>query len=403
MKNPDQPQSINLLDILITIAREKWFIFITVFIVTAIALVISLIWPVTYKSSSTVMPLKEQQSLGGLGALAGSMLPLSFDGEVLGAERLAVILSSRSIREATIEQFDLMKVYEKTYIEEALNTLDSNTEVNLVREGGFGFSPINAIEISVTDKEPDRAQAIASFYVSYLDSVANDINETNSRERFEIIRQRFEENQKDLEIAEEELKAFQEEYGIIDIETQSQVLIQSLADLVSQRTELDIEINLLRNRVDATNSELRNLIQARSEINREINKLTVKGEQEAGFNLIPNTEEVPDLSLRYLRLYRDTVVQNKIYETIYPQYVQQEMLVSSPRRNIQVVDAASFPTYKDGPKRAFIVLGGFFFSLIISLTIVFGRAYIRNAEKQDNQDYARISELKRQIFSWKKS
>ncbi|MFW6347722.1 MAG: Wzz/FepE/Etk N-terminal domain-containing protein, partial [Cyclonatronaceae bacterium] len=223
MKNPDQPQSINLLDILITIAREKWFIFITVFIVTAIALVISLIWPVTYKSSSTVMPLKEQQSLGGLGALAGSMLPLSFDGEVLGAERLAVILSSRSIREATIEQFDLMKVYEKTYIEEALNTLDSNTEVNLVREGGFGFSPINAIEISVTDKEPDRAQAIASFYVSYLDSVANDINETNSRERFEIIRQRFEENQKDLEIAEEELKAFQEEYGIIDIETQSQV------------------------------------------------------------------------------------------------------------------------------------------------------------------------------------
>lgn len=402
MNNPDQPNRINLLDILITIAREKWFIFITVFLVTAIALVISLIWPVTYKSSSTIMPLQEQQSLGGLGALAG-MLPLSFDGQVLGAERLAVILSSRTLREETIEHFDLMEVYEKTYIEEGLRTLNSNTDITLVRDGGFGFNPINAIEISIRDEEPARAQAITAYYVSYLDSVANNINEANSRERFEIIQQRFNENQQDLERAEEALKAFQEEHGIIDIETQSQVLIQSLADLVSQRTELDIEINLLRNRVEASNPDLRNLVEARSEISREINQLTVKGEREAGFNLIPSTEEVPDLALRYMRLYRDTVVQNKIYETIYPQYVQQQMLVDSPRRNIQIVDAASLPTYKDSPKRAFIVLGGFFFSLIISLTIVFVRAYIRNAEAQNKQDYERISELRRQLFSWKKS
>jgi uncharacterized protein involved in exopolysaccharide biosynthesis len=402
MKQPDKPHKTSLIDLLVTLAREKKFIFTTVFVITLLALVISLLITPTFKSSAVILPVKNQQSLGGLGALAGSMLPLSFDTEVLGPERLAVILSSRTMQEKTIEEFDLMEVYEKTYIEEALQTLESNTEVTLVRDGGFGFNPINAIEISVEDEDPARAQSIAAFYISYLDSVANDMNEINSRERFEIIEKRFLENERDLEEAEEALKAFQEEYGIIDIEAQSQVLIQSLADLVAQRTELDIEINLLRNRVDASNSDLRNLRQARSEVNREIEQLTQAGEREAGFNLIPSTEEVPDLSLRYLRLYRDTIVQNKIYETIYPQYVQQEMLVKSPRRNIQIVDAPQLPTYKDGPKRAFIVLGGFFFSVIISVFIVLFSAYLRGLEKRDDEEFERYTELKQHLQFWKK-
>ncbi|MCH8556543.1 MAG: hypothetical protein LAT84_01915 [Balneolia bacterium] len=404
MKHNEPSQRINFLELLITLARAKWFIFKVVLSVTIVALIISLLLPATYKSTSIVMPVKQQSSLGVLGGLADNILPLSFDSETMGAESLAIILNSRSVRVDLIETFDLMETYSHNYIEQTLRKLDSNTDIVLVRDGGFGFNPITAMEISYTDQDPSKAQAITAFYVSHLDSVANVLNEANTRARFEVIKQRFEQNEAELEQAELAFKQFQEEYGILDIETQSQVLIQSLADAVAQRTQLDIEINLLRSRVESNNPELRSLQRARGELERVIRELTEKGEEGtiSEFRGVPSLQEAPDLGLRYMRLYRDVIVQSKIYETIFPQFVQQQMLVEAPRRNIQIVDAAFLPTYKDGPKRAFVVLGGFFFSLFICLFIVLFRSYLESLKQDSHEDYDRYTELKHHLVFWKK-
>jgi len=402
MKQNEPSKKINFLELLITLVRGKWFIIKVVVVVTLIALVISLLIPSTYKSTSIVMPVKQQQSLGALGGLADNLLPLSFDSETLGAEALNVILNSRTVRMDVIEHFNLKELNGHAYIEQTLRKLDSSTGIVLVRDGGFGFNPITAIEISVTDQDPELARAITAFYVSHLDSLANIINEANTRERFLVIEKRFRQNELELAQAEQTFKEFQEQHGLIDIESQSQVLIQTLADVVAQRTELDIEINLLSSRVGASNAELRNLQRARGELDRVIGGLTESGEQQAGFRLVPSMQDVPDLGLRYMRLYRDVVVQSKIYETIFPQYVQQQMLTESSRRNIQVIDAAHLPTYKDGPKRAFIVLGGFFFSLFICVFIILFGGYLNSLKENDHEDYDRYSELKEHFTFWKK-
>jgi len=403
MKESEPEKKINFLDLLIVITREKWFIIKTVFGITIIALIISLLWPVTFKSTSTFVPATQQQSpLGGLAGLAGNLIPLSFSTEGVNTESLSLILSSRSLRTRVIDEFNLMEEYGSSVLEEALMTLDSNTDISLVREGGFGFNPIIGIHVSVTDREPERAQQITAFYISYLDSVSNRIAEANTRDRFEIIKSRFEQNQRELELAEERFRDFQQQYGIIDIEMQSTALIQSLADVYAQRTELDIEINLLRSRVDQRNPELRSLLSTRSELDRVIRELTRKTENDLEFNFVPSLDEVPELGLQYMRLYRDVLVEGKIYETIFPQFVQQQMLVESTRRNFHIIDYAHLPTYKDGPKRAFIVLGGFFFSVILSLFIVLMRDYFREREAENDKEYERIMELRKNLTSWKK-
>ncbi|MCH8567458.1 MAG: hypothetical protein LAT67_04315 [Balneolales bacterium] len=403
MKQQDSAKKINFLDLLIVIAKSKFFIIKTVFAVTLIALVVSLLWPTTFKSNSTVIPVQQQQTgLGGLAGLANNLLPLSFSSPGLNTESLALILSTRTVRERVIEEFDLMEVYGHSVIEQTFRTLDSNTDITLVREGGFGFNPITAIQVSVTDRDPQRAQAMTAFYISYLDSVATTLNTANARNRFEVIKRRYQQNLAELEEAELALKAFQQEFGIIDIEQQSSVLIQSLAAVVSQKIELDIEINLLQSRVSADNPELRSLLQTRRELERVISDLTVRTDGETGMQFLPAFDDVPDLGLRYVRLYRDVVVQNKIYETIFPQFVQQQMLVETPSQNMQIIDPADLPTYKDGPKRAFIVLGGFMFSLIISLTIVLLRDFFEEKDGEQDDDYRRLMELKKHALSWKK-
>ncbi|AXI99733.1 Uncharacterized protein involved in exopolysaccharide biosynthesis [Cyclonatronum proteinivorum] len=406
MNQPEEPKSINLLDLLLSLVQEKWFIIKTVFAVTFLSLVISLVWPETFKSESTILPVSQSggPSLGGLAGLAGNLLPLSFSGESINTEALGIILNSRTLRKRVIEEFDLMEVYGHKVIEQTLRTLDNNTRINYVREGGFGFNPITAIELSVTDREPERAQAMTAFYVSFLDSVATRLNEANNIDRFRVIEKRYLQNLAELEEAELRFKAFQEEHGLIDIEQQSAVLVQSMASVASQIMELDIEINLLRTRVEPGNPELNSLIRTRTELQRALNDLNLQGDRQFGdqARFLPGFSEIPDLGLQYMRLYRDMIIQGKIYETIFPQYVQQQMLVESPRRNIQVIDVAHLPTYKDGPKRAFIVIGGFFFSLFISLFIVLFRGYSKGLEKYNKEDYERLNQIKAELFRFRK-
>jgi uncharacterized protein involved in exopolysaccharide biosynthesis len=402
MKQTESPKNIHVLDLLLVLARKKWFIIKVVLISTIIALIVSLVWPTTFKSTVIVMPPAQQRSLsGGLGGIVGSMLPLAFDSENINPEALAVILNSRSIREKLIAEFDLMEVYKHKFIEQALRQLDSNTRIRLIREGGFGFSPITAIELNVIDREPERAQSMANFYITHLDSVVAIINRANIQERLNTIEKRFLQNLTDMEVAENKFRDFQEKHGIIDIESQSRVLVNALADAISQKTGVEIEINILENLVGQNSPELMNLRRMRSELDRVISDLTKRGETESQLSIIPSLEDVPDLGLQYMRLYRDVVVQGKIYETIFPQYVQQQMLAETKKRNIQIIDYAHLPTYKDGPKRAFIVLGGFFFSMFICVFLVLLNNYIAEQRDKESDEFNKINELK-ELLSFRK-
>lgn len=402
MKQTEPAKKIHILDFLLVLARRKWFIIKVVLAATIIALIVSLLWPTTFKSTVVVMPPAQQRSLpGGLGGLVGSMLPLTFDSENINPEALAVILNSRSIREKIITEFDLMDVYGHRFIEQTLRQLDSNTRISLIREGGFGFSPITAIELNVIDREPERAQEMANFYITHLDSVVAVINRANIQERLNTIEKRFLQNLEDMEEAENKFREFQEKHGIIDIESQSRVLVNALADAISQKTEVEIEINILESLVGQNSPELMNLRRMRSELDRVISDLTKRGEAETQLSIIPSLEEVPDLGLQYMRLYRDVVVQGKIYETIFPQFVQQQMLAETEKRNIQIIDYAHLPTYKDGPKRAFIVLGGFFFSLFICVFLVLLNNYIAEQRDKESDEFNKITELK-ELLSFRK-
>lgn len=393
-KESNSKKEVNLLDVILVLAKNKWFIFKLVISITLLALVISLVWPKTYKSTAQLLPPIQQRSLGaGLSGMLGGMMPMQMSSDKLGSEAILVVLRSRSLREKIIEEFNFREIYNSDIMEELLKKLDSNTKLIEVREGGFGFNPVVALELSFIDRDPGRAQAVTSFYISRLDSTIRELNRLNAEESYDFMSRRYEKNLADLTQAEEDLRVFQETYGILEVESQSKAIVETLADLKSSSIEMELKINLLGQTVSPNNSELVNLKRSKQELDRKYNEMINYSENEPVVDVFHSLKDMPNLALHYMRKYREVVIQNKILEVVLPQYEQQLMMKYDASRNIQIVDHASMPTYKHAPKRAIIVLAGLFFSLILSLIIVYLRETYAISKKSNSKEYNKLDAI----------
>lgn len=394
---------IQLLDALLVVARYKRMVIKLVVSITLLALGVSLLWPHTYRSTSVVLPPVRPAGLQGISGVLSGMLPMNLGSEPqINSETILTILASRDLRVEMINHFNLQEVYNSTITEELLMKLGENIRIEDSREGGFGFNPITSIRISVTDREPERARDMTAFLVQRLDDIIRDINRTNVLEHLAILQERYERNLTELEEAEQALKTFQQTYGIIEVEEQARVTVQNLARLKSRITETEVAVQVLSQSVAADNSELRQLRRTRDELQRQFDLLVQQSDREARqASVTPTLLDLPALGLEYYRLYREVTVQNAIYETIYPQYDIQQLYAQTSRRGIQVLDEPHLPTYKDAPKRAFIVLGGLVFSLFFSLLLVFFRHTLDHGRQHNSRRYHQLVELGEHL-SWRK-
>ena len=399
MSKDSKKEDLQLLDALVVLAKEKMLVFKIVFLVTLIALVISLIWPKSYDSSALILPPDQQQTFSGIAGMLGGMLPMNLGSEPqVNSETILSILNSRSLRVALIEEFDLYEVYSSNIIEELLLKLEQSISIVDAREGGFGFNPIISVRITVTDREPERAQKMTRFILDRLDETVRNLNRLNAVEQLEIITRRYQRNLVEMEEAELAFKEYQEKHGLIEVEQQAIAIINNLAEVKANMIETEIAINVMQASVSENNPELRNLRRTHAELERTFNQLVQRSDKEARVaNIIPPMLDVPELALNYYRLYREVTIQNKIYETIYPQYDFSQTIAETEKRGIQILDDAHLPTYKSSPKRAFIVLGGFVFSIFFSILIVYYRHTMTVGRETDSRQYNQIRELQEQL------
>lgn len=179
---PDE--EINLLEYWNVLWRRKYYL-IALFIITVTAtMFVSFQLPKFYKSDTIIITSGSES--GGLGA-ALSALPLAgafggLGGVQTPADKIMVVLKSRSIAEEVINRFDLLKVfYDKAWdqtsgtwkdpakhplMEDAVKMLTTNV-------AKFNKSKEGAITISVEWKDPKLAADIANFYVSALTGFLN--------------------------------------------------------------------------------------------------------------------------------------------------------------------------------------------------------------------------------------
>ncbi len=388
----------DLLDCLLIITRNRWLIFKNVLIISMLSLVISLIIPKTYKPTATLFPVGSDG--GGISSLLSGYSLNVFERSVVIPEAYRVILRSQGLYDTLIEKFDLFEVYDVKYKEQIYLELEENIQLEVDRELGIGYSPIAAIIVSVVDEDPQRATDMTNFCVSYLYDKVKDLNSFYIDKKFKFVEDHYLKNLAEMNAAETKMQSFQEKYGLIEIDEQIKLMIQSLAALESEKEKLEIELGVIGKSLGPSNPVYKNL-----QTNLDVLKSRIEGLKsgaeytDTGSIIFYPTGTLPELAMEYFALYRDLEVNKTIYEMLAVQYEQTKIQVGKDIPSVLILDYAKVPTYKYKPKRILIVLSGFIVSLLISVAYVFFMDFFHKQKDEDSSVFSKMDEIRSMIRS----
>lgn len=360
---------------LIRVLFQQWKLIAgTTFLITAIALVISLMIKVEFKSTANLIP-SETKSIGlgmlgsgGLGSLAGSLLGQKDD----RFDRFYVILTSETVQELVIEKFDLIKAYDLQNDEHPLletkKELANMTAFEGLFEGNF--------VIEVWDKNPNRAKEMAEFYVEQLNEKNTELSIREAKDYREFIEKRYQKAQVDLDSLLAKNRRYQRKYGIYSIESQVSAMFTSIGKVIQDRVQADLQYEYLKSSSSANFSIVQKKKQERDFYDKQLDDFRTRA---ATNGMFPGLDELPDAVTEFVELEIELEIQRNIQQFIVPLYEQALLEEAKSIPAVTVVDQPRVSTKKDRPKRAIIVLAAFFSAIILmSYGIIFNYVYQKN-------------------------
>ncbi len=384
-------QQYTLIDLLYII-RKNLKIFTIVFLVSAtISVIISLLLPKWYKASARLLPPKPESELFGLGSLE-NMVPFAGlnlfgqDDEIL---ELLAILQSRTMLNQIINEYDLINRYDVENIEEAREALLDNCEFEIEENG--------TLLISVYDKRPDIAASMANRFAKLLDSLNVHFKTGKAKQDRIFIENRLKEAEQALVDAEKRFKEFQETYGAIALTEQTKAAIEAAATLQAEIYAVEVELSVKEQSLSPkhyTVVQLRRQLEGLKKKLEELvgGKLAANGGDIAKpENLFIPFEELPELGLKYARLFREVEAQAKIYEFLYKQYEQAKIREAHDTPTLQVLDPAVPPIRKARPKRSLIVLISVFATMMFTFLLFLIKDMLLSLKEESPQKYQKAS------------
>jgi len=342
--------------------------------------VLAFIIPSRYSSTARLMPPDNNQAASGLAAVAAMVSSSAgsaaggLANEVLGVKNtsdiFSGILSSRTVQDALIQQFNLKKVYWDRRIEDAREDLSKHTDLDVERK-------TQIVSITVTDRNPQRATAMAQAYVDQLNRLVALLSTSSARRERIFLEGRLRTVSSDLENAEKQFSQFASKNSALDIKEQGKAMMQAAAVLQGQLIAAQSELEGLRQIYTDNNVRVRAVRARIGELQRQLEKIGGKGEDvsEGGLPndaLYPSIRKLPVLGVTWADLYRQTKVQEAVFETLTKQYELAKVQEAKEIPTVKVLDAPIVPEKKVFPPRMLIIFLGTSLSFVGGVIWVFG-------------------------------
>lgn len=365
--------------------------------VAAITTIIVFLLPKWYQATAVVMPPKKDLGILGVSSALAN-LPIGGLDLLKGSEEAMTymaILKSRTVREAVINKFGLIQVYDEDDVEKTLKAFDDNIDLTLEREG--------TITISVLDKSPERAAGIANAFAEFLDSMNVELNIQKARNNRMFIEKRFNQNKEDMRQAEEEMRAFQEKFGAIALPVQTEAAIKGAAALVAEIMATEVELGVKQKSLTPTHIQVIETKNKLIELNKKLNEMkygstsahgATNGAAKSDQIFIPFTE-VPEIGLEFARRYREVEVQKTLYQFLIQQYEQAKIQEAKDVPTIQILDRAVPPIHKTKPKRILTILLAGVSATLLLVIFIFMVDRFRALYEENPQRYEMFSFLAR--------
>jgi len=345
----------SLIEVLTQLARRKHLIAKGAAVGMLVGVFLSLVLPVRYTAVTTLMPpqqtpstatmLMNQLTTGGgaspLAALAGGSMGLKNPNDIYIG-----LLNSRPIADAIIRHFGLATLYRAKDMTAARQKLANNTVV-ASEKNGF-------LTVSVTDKDKQRAAAMANAYTEELRVLTKTLAVTEASQRRLFYEEQLKQAKESLIDAEVSFQQVQQSKGLVELDAQAKAMIEGLALLRAQVAAKEVEVQALRSYSTEHNPNLELAERELSSLRGEAAQLEQRNHS-SGFTDL-GLGDVPGAGMAYLRAEHEVKYRQTMFDLLIKQYDAARLDEAKDAAIIQVVEPAIAPDRKSSPKRALIVV-----------------------------------------------
>ena len=359
-----------------------------------LATLVAFLLPVRYEAKTRLMPPDDQSGsglamlaafagrgssssgTGGIGSsLGGSMGSMA--GDLLGLKSSGALfmdmLEGETVQDGLIRRFDLRKVYWDRYWSDARKDLAKHTDISEDRKSGV-------ITLVVTDRDPHRAQQMAQAYVEQLDQLVAQVSTSAARRQRQFIEQRLKTVKENLDEASRQFSEFASKNGTLDVPSQAKAMVEAEAQLQGSLVAAQSELESLQQIYTDNNIRVRTVRARVSALKHQVETMSGnKGDPSSDDSQIagdfPSIRKLPLVGVRWANLFRETKIQETVYELLTQQYEFAKIQEAKEIASVKVLDPATLPEKKSFPPRTWVILLGTLFALLCGATLGIGRAH----------------------------
>src|SRR6267142_3869033 len=388
----------HFLEPLIVLARRKFFILWFVLGAALVSAVVSLLLPTYFTATTKILPPQQNQSMSAaMLSQLGQLAPLiGAAGKDLGIrnpnDMYVAMLRSRTVADNMIKHFNLMSVYRAKTLMDARKELENATEIVAGKDG--------IISLSVEDRSPDHAAEMANAYIEELENLTRTLAVSDAGKRRLFFEREVKAASDELATAELSLKQTEESTGIIQLDSQSKVMLQAYADLRAQVGLKQVQVQSMRSFATPENPDLLRAEQELKALQSQLSRFERGQGSRSAADLA--LDKVPGAGLEYVRKLREVKYRETLFELLARQYEAARIDQARDASVIQPLDQAVPPEKQSRPKRALIVLTAVLLAFLLAVVAVYIEAGFERI-KEDPQSAARWQLLRMYLLSGRRA
>jgi len=327
------PQGLDLRAVLAAAWRERGRIVLTCLAAALITLGMAFLLPRWYRAQAVILPPEESDLLSNMSLAQRALTKFPAFGVLSDyftpADVFKAVLLSRSVDEEVAQRFDLQRIYRQKSREKTVKALKSHYRVKL--------NPDGTIVVSVEDKDPRRAAAMANAFLEELDRYNIEKRNSQARRTREFLERRVADTDSLLHRAEEVLRQYQETHKTVVPVTPGTAEIQAAADVMARKLALEVKLGVLRGYLKEGSEQI---IQTQTELDALNSRIGA----------------LPQLQTELARFTRDYKVQEQLFLLLTAELEQARIRETMDTPTVQILDAAVPPERHSRPHRLILAV-----------------------------------------------
>lgn len=339
---------------------------------------VSLLIPNSYTAKSTLLPIEKSGTnlstmlgaMGGLGVLAAE----AGIGSSSAGDKFVTILQSRTITESVIVNQKLLPVLFKDRWDEARGTWKAPAlpwEKASTPSLQDGVQRLNdwvkigkdkkqeIVNIRAMAPSPELAAKLANAYTEELNRYLNKTAISTAKRNRLFIESQLNNAKAEMASFEVDLKNFQQKHNLVSLDAQAEASVKAYAEIRARLMAAEVELGLLEKSSIDGDPRLSLKQQEIEELKKQLSQVR----DGASTDGMVSFTQAPSLGLNYLRIKRELLVREKVFELLTQQYEMAKIQEAQEDLSFQVLDTAIPPEKKSAPSRLTLVVTAFIASI----------------------------------------